>query len=307
MNTKSPVVIVGCGDIGKRVAALSATNGHTVTALVRSPEKLDHLRDTVSRIVSVNLDDPSTIPPLPTSGATVFYFVPPPGGGVVDPRIRNFCAAISEDGMPARIVYLSTTGVYGDCGDLPVTEERVPDPQTTRGMRRLDAETAVSAWGKAHGVPVVILRVTGIYGPGRLPLQHLCGGAPVLAEDDALITNRIHADDLATICSAAAEKGEDGDIFNVSDGEHGSMTQYFNAVADLLGMERPRQVSREEAGRTMPPLLYSYFSESRRIDNTHMLAKLGVTLTYPTLAQGLPSCKPDPWPPVTPLPHMNKK
>ena len=296
MNNEKTVFIVGCGDIGKRIASLAKTKGCEITALVRSPEKLDALKHIITRTISASLDDPSTLSSLPTAGATLFYLAPPPGGGITDPRMRNFCAALVPGTEPKKIIYLSTTGVYGECGDVPVTEEKLPNPQSTRGMRRLDAEKTVTAWGQERGVPVVILRVTGIYGPGRLPLQHLLNGTAILAESEAPVTNRIHADDLAMVCMAAAEKGENGDIFNVSDGEHGTMTQYFNAMADLLGMKRPQQVSREEASRSMPPLLYSYFSESRRIDNSLMLNRLGVTLQYPTLAQGLPSCRPNPWP-----------
>jgi nucleoside-diphosphate-sugar epimerase len=148
-------------------------------------------------------------------------------------------------------------------------------------------------WGKERGVAVVILRVTGIYGPGRLPLQHLAGGVPLLNETEAPVTNRIHADDLAQVCVAAACRGKDGDIFNVSDGEHSTITTYFNAAADLLGIPRPPQVNRTEAAQVMPPLLFSYFSESRRVDNRRMLEVLGVKLRYPTLADGLPTCLPD--------------
>jgi nucleoside-diphosphate-sugar epimerase len=242
--------------------------------------------------VVANLDDPVTLQSLPVSGSTLFYFAPPPGGGNLDSRMRNFCASMTPDALPKKIIYLSTSGVYGDCGEMTVTEETPPNPMTARAKRRLDAETVVAGWGRVHGVPVIILRVTGIYGPGRLPMQHIMNGTPLLSEEDAPVTNRIHADDLARVCVAAAEKGEDGDIFNVSDGEHSTMTRYFNAVADLLGIEHPPVVSREEAAATMPPLLYSYFSESRRIDNSLMLKKLGFALSYPTLAQGLPSCKP---------------
>jgi nucleoside-diphosphate-sugar epimerase len=138
---------------------------------------------------------------------------------------------------------------------------------------------------------VVILRVTGIYGPGRLPVNQLTSGQPVLDERLASLTNRIHADDLVRVCLAAAERGEDGDIFNVSDGHPGTMTEYFNAAADLLGLPRPRQVSWEEAQQVMSPLMFSYVSESRRLDNRKMREKLGVTLRYPTLAEGMPACR----------------
>jgi nucleoside-diphosphate-sugar epimerase len=109
----------------------------------------------------------------------------------------------------------------------------------------------------------------------------------VLSEAESPPTNRIHADDLATVCLAAAAKGVDGEVFNVSDGQPGTMTQYFNAAADLLGLPRPPQVSMAEAQRVMTPLMLSYLTETRRMDNRRMLERLGVTLCYPDLESGL--------------------
>ncbi|HEY6839278.1 MAG TPA: hypothetical protein VI389_11080 [Geobacteraceae bacterium] len=140
---------------------------------------------------------------------------------------------------------------------------------------------------------VVILRVTGIYGPGRLPVTQLMNGHAVLKESEAPLTNRIHADDLARICMAAAERAEDGEIFNVSDGHPSTMTAYFNAAADLLGLPRPPQVDREEAQRVMTPLMLSYIQETRRLDNSRMLARLGIKLLYPDLDAGIASCRND--------------
>jgi len=281
------VFIVGCGDIGKRVARLAMADGAAVTALVRSEESAARLNDLGIATVEGHLDDPESLAGLPTRGAVVFYFAPPPGGGHVEPRVRAFCTAVRPGDEPAKVVYLSTSGVYGDCGDMTVTEDTPVNPQTARAKRRYDAETVFRAWGAERGVPVVILRVTGIYGPGRLPLQQLTAGQPVLLESEASFTNRIHSEDLARVCMAAAQRGEDGDVFNVSDGNPGTMTEYFNACADALGLPRPRQVTMEEAKKVMTPLMLSYVTESRRMDNGKMLRKLGVTLLYPTLREGL--------------------
>jgi len=109
----------------------------------------------------------------------------------------------------------------------------------------------------------------------------------VLREEESLPTNRIHADDLSRICLAALERGKDGDIFNVSDGTTGTMTGYFNAAADALGLPRPAQVTMEEARKVMTPLMISYFSEGRVVDSGKMLRELGITLLYPDLASGL--------------------
>lgn len=281
------VFIIGCGDIGRRVAKLAMAEGAAVSALVRSIEKEESLRQLGIRPVPGNLDDPASFQHLPTRHAVVFYFAPPPGGGLTDPRMRAFCSTITSGNQPARVIYISTSGVYGDCGDALVTEETPVNPRTTRARRRLDAETVLREWGKRQNVPIIVLRVTGIYGPGRLPLQHLASGQPVLNEQEAPFTNRVHADDLARVCMAAAAKGEAGDIFNVSDGQPGTMSEYFNAVADALGQPRPRQVTMAEARQVMSPLMLSYVSESRRMDNRKMLEKLGITLLYPTLEAGL--------------------
>ena len=281
------ILIIGCGDIGRRVARLALAENTAVSGVVRSTESAAELEKQGIRPIVASLDDPATLKELPTRGATLFYLAPPPGGGTTDPRARNFCDAIPPGEEPRKVIYMSTSGVYGDSGGELVTEETPPNPQTTRGKRRLDAENVFREWGAAHGVAVVILRVTGIYGPGRLPVSQLESGQPVLDERLAPLTNRIHAADLARVCLAAAARGEDGDVFNVSDGHPTTMTHYFNAVADLLGYPRPRQVSLEEARQVMSPLMLSYMSESRRLDNSRMLSKLGIELRYPDLEAGL--------------------
>jgi nucleoside-diphosphate-sugar epimerase len=232
-----------------------------------------------------DLDDPASLTGLPVAGKVLFYLAPPPGGGNLDTRMRHFCTAVA--GRPAKVVYISTSGVYGDCGGDWVTEATPVNPQTSRAKRRLDAETVLCAWGEAAGVAVIILRVTGIYGPGRLPLARLEQGHPVLSEAESPPTNRIHADDLAMVCLAAAGKGEAGEVFNVSDGTPGTMSQYFNVAAELLGLPRPPQVSMVEARQVMTPMMLSYLSETRRMDNRRMLERLDVSLRYPDLGSGL--------------------
>lgn len=281
------VLIVGCGDIGRRLARLAVAKSVPVTALVKSDASRRRLKAEGIPVLSGDLDGPRPLAGLPTRGRVVYYFVPPPGGGHLDTRIRTFCGSIEPGEEPARVVYISTSGVYGDCGGERVTEERAPNPQTARARRRLDAERLLAEWGAHRGSEVVILRVTGIYGPGRLPVERIRSGQPVLADAEAPYTNRIHADDLARVCLAAGERGEGGEIFNVSDGHAGTMTEYFNAVADACGLPRPPQVSLEEARRVMTPLMLSYIGESRRMDNTKMLAKLGVELLYPDLESGI--------------------
>lgn len=286
------VVIVGCGDIGERVAVKAIAEGAAIHALVRREDRAKELRRLGFDAEVANLDLPASLPIFPTRGAVLYYFAPPPGGGVNDPRVRNFLSTIAPGAEPSKIIYISTSGVYGNCRGEIVTEETPVNPETTRAKRRYAAECAFREWGAERGVPVVVLRVTGIYGPGRLPYTQLQNGLPVLREEEAPFTNRIHAEDLAEICIAAAERGDDGDIFNITDGETSTMTHYFTMVADALGLPRPQQITMEEAKQVMPPLMLSYFSESRKMDNTKILTKLGVRLKYPTLQEGLAASVP---------------
>lgn len=274
--------IVGCGAVGRRIARLALARGVEVCTFNRGEAGVPGTRH-----LTGSLDEADGLRGLPTRGAGVIYLAPPPGGGHEDTRVRAFCAAVVPGDEPEKVVYISTSGVYGECGGERVTEETEPKPKTSRGKRRLHAERQFQAWGRERGVAVVVLRVAAIYALDRLPVSQLRSGQPVLREEESLPGNRVHADDLARICLAALERGKDGDVFNVSDGSSGTMTGYFNAAADRLGLPRPAQVTMEEARRVMTPLMISYFSESRIVDNRKMLAELGITLLYPDLAAGL--------------------
>lgn len=286
------LLIAGYGDIGGRVARLALKEGRVVKALVRSSEKAAVLTTQGILPVLGDLDDKSRpVQDLNAAGMTILYTIPPPGGGEYETRLRVFLGSLEPGNEPAAIVYLSTTGVYGDQQGALVSEETPTQASTSRARRRLDAEKILTAWGQDRGVKIIILRIAGIYGAGRLPLNRLREGVPVLRSEESPFSNRIHADDLARLCLAAAEKGADGEIINICDGETSTMTDYFNAVADAFALSRPPQVTKEEAKERMPPLLFSYFSESRRLDNRRMRERLGVTLLYPDLASGLAACK----------------
>jgi len=289
MNHKrsQEALIIGCGDIGVRIARLLQHGDGKVCGLARSEESAGRLRNFSIEPVMGNLDDPTSLAALPISGKVVFYLAPPPGGGPFDSRMRNFCQSLGPEQLPSRVIYMSTSGVYGDCGGKWVTEDTPVNPQTSRAQRRVDAENTLQAWGRAQAVPVIILRVTGIYGPGRLPLARIQQGHPVLCEAESPPTNRIHADDLAIVCVRTAEHAVDGDIFNVSDGQPGTMTQYFNVTCDLLGLPHLPQVDMAEAKKVMNPMMLSYLTETRRMDNRKLRERLDITLKYPDLESGL--------------------
>lgn len=283
----SSVVIVGCGDIGERVARLWQAHGVTVRGLARSAASGARLEAKGIIAVPGDLDDIRSLASLPTRQAVIYYFAPPPPPGDTDPRMEHLLGVITPERLPQKIVYISTSGVYGDHRGGWVNEATPPHPQTARAKARLAAETALLDWGRIKKVPVVILRVGGIYGPGRLPIERIQQGQPVVRREEASYTNRIHADDLARVCAAAAERGADRAIYNVCDDEHSTMTDYFNAVADHLALPRPPEISLAEAQKVLTPGMLSYVNESRRMDNRRLREELGVTLLYPTLEAGL--------------------
>jgi nucleoside-diphosphate-sugar epimerase len=282
--------IAGCGYTGQRLAKVAVAAGWNVTCHLRDDKKAEQLAEQGVSTVVCSMDHLAEIPELPVAGKVLLYSVPPQGGGNIDLRTRNFCLAIERDGtIPGRIVYLSATSVYGDAGGAVVDEQSPVQPLSAMGKRRQDAESIFKDFGERHAIPVVILRVSGIYGPGRLPIMQISQGQPLLREEEARPSNRIHVDDLVQVCMAALNKGEG--VYNVSDGSPSSMTTYFNACADLLGYPRQPQVDMDEARRVMPPLLFNYFVESRVVDNSKMLNELGVRLLYPTIAEGLPASR----------------
>jgi nucleoside-diphosphate-sugar epimerase len=181
---------------------------------------------------------------------------------------------------------MSTTGVYGDAGGAIVTEATPVAPASDRSRRRVDAEARAVEWCSGRGTRCVILRVPGIYGPWRLPIERLRRGEPALRPEDAGPGNRIHVDDLVSACSAALERRVAG-VFNVGDGNHASTTTYLQRVAAPAGLAPPRLVSMEEARSAVGPGLLAYLVESRRIDNRRMLEDLGVRLAYADLDAGI--------------------
>lgn len=283
------MLIVGCGDVGRKIGLRARAAGTRVRCLVRtaaSAAALDRLGLTAE---ALDLDGPPPRLTDDTSGGRIYYLAPPPASGTRDPRMQHFLAALPAT-TAQRIVYISTTGVYGDCRGEWVDEQRPPNPQVDRARRRHDAERQLLAWRAEGRGEVVILRVAGIYGPGKLPLARIEQQVPMIGEDQAPWTNRIHLDDLVSVCEAAMTRGVDGEVYNVSDGSPGNMRDYFDRVADRFGLPRPPLIGLEEAGTTLSAGLLSYLRESRRLDNRKMLRELGVTLRYPDLKSGLDAC-----------------
>lgn len=232
-----------------------------------------------------DLDEPAALPLDAMAGTRLYWFAPPPKTGVVDSRMRALTESLPAP--PARAVLISTTGVYGDCGGEWVDETRPPAPGSDRARRRLDAERTLQSFAQRHYLPLVILRVAGIYGPGRLPLRRLREQTAMPSADDCGYTNRVHIADLVEACIRAMDQDLPGGIFNVSDGSPGTMREYLDLAADALGCPRLPLLAREQMAATLNVEMMSYLGESRRIDNTRLRNVLGVRLRYPDLKSGL--------------------
>lgn len=284
------VLIVGCGDIGHRVAALEIAAGHSVVGLARGAAREAEFQRSGICPIRGDLDQPDSLQALPRADV-LYYLAPPPGTGTGDPRLANCLDALARrSAWPRRWVYISTSGVYGDCAGAWVDEDWPLAAKADRAKRRVAAERLLAERLAATSVDWVILRVPGIYGPGRLPVDRVRQGTPVIREEEAPFSNRIHADDLALACLAAARHGVSGRAYNVSDGCPTTMTDYFCRIARLIGAPEPPRISLAEARQVFSPAMLSFLEESKRLDNRRMREELGVEPRYPDLETGLRSC-----------------
>ena len=291
------LLIVGCGDVGLRVLPLVQA-AWRVLALTSSPERLALLRARGAVPLLGNLDEPATLGRLGGLGRladAVLHLAPPPGQGATDPRTRALLAALARGGRVRRLVYASTSGVYGDCAGARFDESRAAHPTTDRARRRVDAEAQVRWFGRSTGATVSVLRIPGIYAidrPGGHPRDRLQRATPVLAADEDVYTNHIHADDLARACVAALTRGRPQRIYHASDDTELKMGDYFDLAARLCGLPPPPRVTRAEAASTLGAMQMSFMSESRRLDNRRLKRELGLRLRYPTVEQGLLALSP---------------
>ncbi len=279
-------VIAGCGDIDLRVAEKLVREGGEVSGIVRTPQKQQALVALGATAQLADLDEPRSLGDWPW----LFWFAPPRADGDRELRLRNWLAA--QQGRIERLIYISTSGVYGDCAGRWIDESEPLKPLAARSVRRADAEAALHEWGAERGATTIILRVPGIYGPGRLPLVRLRAGEPLMAAGDAPYSNRVHADDLAAAAILAARHGRAGAAYNIADGDPTTMTDYFLQCAQLLGLPAPEQISRSEAQQRFTPAMWSYMEESKRLRIDRAQRELGFIPRYPTLAAGLPGCLP---------------
>ena len=283
------LLIVGCGDVGLRVARRMRGRVR-LFALTSQPERVAELRAMGITPLLGNLDKRDSLRRLSGLATRLVHLAPPPTEAWTDPRTQALVRALRLRSQPNSAVYGSTSGVYGDCDGAWVSETQALRAGTSRGQRRTDAEAMMRFWGLASGVRTSILRIPGIYAPDRkggTPRARLLKGTPVLQHADDVYTNHIHADDLARACCRALWRGAPQRVYNVNDDSDMKMGDYFDLAADIYGLPRPPRIAREGASTQLPLALLSFMNESRRMVNARMKRELRLKLHYPTVREGL--------------------
>ncbi len=298
------LLIIGCGDVALRTIPL-LTAHYQVLALIRNPAHAQALRALNVLPILGDLDQRHSLHKLAGIADVVLHFAPPPanqtpprspflplageswrGGrnaGTRDPRTQNLLAALSRGRVPTQLIYISTSGVYGDCAGAWVSETTPIKATNARALRRVDAEQQVRAWAKRNQVCASILRVPGIYADDRLPVDRLRVATPAICCDEDSYNNHIHADDLARITVATLRYGRANRVYHTTDDEEMKMGDYFDAVADAFHLARPPRLPRSAVKTLVSPMLWSFMNESRRLSNQRMKQELKIRLRYPTL------------------------
>lgn len=291
--SKPSILIIGCGDIGMRVAQ-QLSRSHRVFALTSSKNRFQELRDVGTIPIWGDLDKPETLWRLSGLAQTVIHLAPPQNQGNRDYRTRNLLRILAQGSNAVRrFIYISTTGVYGDHKGAKVSETTPVSPESERAYRRVDAERVLRLWAPAHGVTLTILRVPGIYAANRLPIERLQSQTPALLPEEDAYSNHIHSDDLARLICAAVYHGKPQRIINACDGCETKMGDYFDEVADAYGLERPSRKPASELQKLVSPMLWSFMRESRRVTNTR-LHELKTPLRYPSVADFLKTTSKNP-------------
>jgi nucleoside-diphosphate-sugar epimerase len=285
------LLIVGCGDVALRAIPLLKKR-YQVFAMVRDPAKRAGLRALGVQPLLGDLDDRASLAHVAGLAHEILHFAPPPNAGTKDTRTRNLLSALSQvqgrrRSLPKRLLYISTSGVYGDCAGEWVNETHPLNATSPRSRRRVDAEMQIRNWARRNQVKASILRVPGIYAADRLPLSRVQQGTPGIIASEDSYTNHIHADDLARISVAALQRGKACRVYHASDDSQLKMGEYFDFVADAFCLPRVPRFSRAEAQRVLPETLLSFMNESRRLTNRRMKQELKVKLRYPTVTDML--------------------
>lgn len=289
------IALIGFGDVARRLLAQrqtthGASGGPRFFAIGRNPQRNTFkARNSAIRALNWNLDQPDkSRRAARISNAAVILVPPSEAHPSRDLRMQRFAAMLRASGRRMPLVYISTTGVYGDTQGGVVTELSPCNARQPRSRRRISAE------GMLRPLGACVLRAPGIYAQDRLPTARLAARQPALRAEDDVYTNHIHAEDLARLSWVALFRGRPGRVINAVDETGMKMGDYFDAVADATGLPRPPRISRQEmlalgSSGQMNPMMMSFLSESRRVQTARIESDLRVNLRFPTVSDSLKS------------------
>lgn len=284
MTGMRTLLIIGAGDIARRTLPL-LTRHWRIIVLLRRPEQSAQWRELGAIPLLADLDVGRSLSRLAGLADAVLYTAPPPDSGQHDPRLRKVLSQLAKTAsLPQRFVYISTSGVYGNAGGGWLDETRPLQPQSPRAKRRVDAERQLRAFSMLHGCALTILRAPGIYAAERLPLSRFASQAPLIADHEDSVSNHIHADDLARLCTAALRQTRGGiRVYNACDSQPLPVGEWYDKLADTLGYPRLPRLPRAQVQQQVSPGLWSFMAESRRLSNARLLRELPGCLRYPTV------------------------
>ena len=284
MAVMRTLLIIGTGDIARRALPLLLPHWR-ILALTRRPETAAQWRQLGAQPVPGDLDDARSLERLAGMADAVLYTAPPPDSGSIDPRMRKVLSRLAKTAsLPQQLVYISTSGVYGNADGKWLDECAPLRPTSARARRRVDAERALRSFAIVHGSALTILRAPGIYAAERLPLTRLVNGTPLIDAAEDSVSNHIHADDLARLCVAALQQPRGGiRVYNACDSQPLPVGEWYDKLADTLGYPRAPRLPRAVVQQQVSPGLWSFMAESRRLCNARLLRELPGCLHYPTV------------------------
>ncbi|MCE2744954.1 MAG: SDR family NAD(P)-dependent oxidoreductase [Burkholderiales bacterium] len=289
---RSNVSVAGCGQVG--LVLLQTYPAKHFTATYRPGAESEAKRAAIlahkARPLAIDLNSKPALLRLISLGHRIIWMAPPNASAISDNTLKKLvlwaATRAKVHGKPApRISYISTTGVYGNAQGQWINEYTPLNAQSERAKRRVHAEAQLRL-GLKHGVHVHLLRAPGIYGDNRLPIDRIKNGTPALLPEEDAWSNHIHELDLGRLSLWVNYKGAAFEVLNACDAKPSKMGDYFDSVADAFQLPRPPRFTKEEVKQMVSPMMWSFMSESRRIESLNQ-KKLGFRLRYPSVADFL--------------------
>ncbi len=274
----------GLGYSAQALAARLSRQGWSVAGTVTTPEAVERLsRFGYQALLFDGTTAHARLGPALAAATHLLVSVPPGEHG--DRVLPHFADAITRAPQLGTIAYLSTIGVYGDWQGAWIDEDTPPRAASARSIRRLAADEAWLDLGERSGKRVTVLRLAGIYGPGRSAIDTLRAGKARRIIKSGQVFNRIHVEDVATAVAAVLDNRGAHRIYNVADDEPAPPQDVIEFAAQLLRLPPPPAVALEDAD--LSPMAASFYAENKRVRNTRMKQDLGVRLAFPTYREGL--------------------